>query len=42
MFAVVALHIHVSESAAEQLRRLGGFQLESRGVREVKVGSDLM
>ena len=36
-----ALHIHVSEATAEILRKIGGFQLESRGERQVKVGSVL-
>ena len=31
-----ALHIHVSEVTAELLRKIGGFELESRGERQVK------
>ena len=33
-----ALHIHLSEATADLLRKTGGYQLESRGERQVKVG----
>ena len=35
--ATTALRIHMSEPTAELLKKLGGYQLESRGQREVKV-----
>ena len=34
----LALRIHVSEATADLLRKLGGYHLESRGTREIKVG----
>ena len=36
-FAIIALRIHMSEPTAELLKKLGGYHLESRGQREVKV-----
>ena len=33
-----ALRVHMSETTAEILMKLGGYHLESRGRREVKVG----
>ena len=33
----VALKIHMSDSSADILEKLGGYHLESRGEREVKV-----
>lgn len=34
---MLALRIHMSESTAEILEKLGGYHLQSRGQREVKV-----
>lgn len=32
----IALRVHVSEDTADILKKLGGYQLECRGIREVK------
>ena len=32
-----ALHVHVSDTTAQLLKQIGGFHLESRGERQIKV-----